>query len=79
VKTHIVLNDDLVEEAMRYARAKSRKALIEEALRTFVEIKEAEKRRTHYRERLQSLDSRLQAIHLSESPAKVLRADRDRR
>lgn len=74
-----MLNDDLVEEAMRYAQAKSRKALIEEALRTFVEVKEAEKRRERYRERLQSLDPRLQAVRLSESPAKVLRADRDRR
>ena len=73
-----MLNDDLVEEALRYAQAKSRKALIEEALETFVEVKRAERRRESYRERLESLDPRLQAIRLSESPAKVLRADRDR-
>lgn len=73
-----MLNDDLVKKAMQYAQAKSRKALLEEALQTFVKVKEAEGRRERYRQRLESLGPRLKDLHLSDSPAKLLRADRDR-
>lgn len=76
MRTNIVLNDDLVREAMRYARARSKRALVEEALRTFVEVRAAERRRETYRERLRRLDARVRDLHLRESPSAVLRADR---
>lgn len=78
MSTKVPLDEGLLEEAMRYTTAKSEEALVEEALRTFVKVKEAEDRRARYRERLQELEPRLQGLRLSESPAKLLRADRDR-
>ena len=79
MRTNIVLNDELVREAMRFSTARSKRALVEEALRTFVEVREAERRRATYEERLGRLDRRLRGVRLRESPRDLLRSDRDRR
>ncbi|MFQ5742897.1 MAG: type II toxin-antitoxin system VapB family antitoxin [Acidobacteriota bacterium] len=79
MRTNIVLNDDLVREAMRYSTAKSKRALVEEALQTFVEVKEAARRRDTYDDRLRKLRVKLEGVRLRESPYELLRADRDRR
>ena len=52
MRTNIVLNDELLREAARYAKGRSKRALVEEALSTFVAVKSAERRRVTYRERL---------------------------
>ena len=78
MRTNIVLNDDLVREAMRYSKAHTRRALVEEALATFVAVKSEERRRQSYRERLRSLDTTLKKLRLRESPADLLRSDRER-
>ena len=79
MRTNLVLDDDLMQEAQRYSRARSKRALVEEALQTFVEVKAAERRRESYRERMRKLDVRLQGLRLRESPSEVLRGYRDRR
>jgi Arc/MetJ family transcription regulator len=78
MRTNIVLDDDLVREAMRHSRARTKRALVEEALTTFVNVKSAEARRASYRERLQRLDARLRGLRLRRRPSEVLRTDRDR-
>jgi Arc/MetJ family transcription regulator len=78
MRTNIVLNDELVEEAMQYSKARTRRALVEEALATYVAVKSEERRRQTYRERLRSIEARLRALRLRDSPAALLRADRDR-
>ena len=78
MRTNIVLNDDLLREAMRHSRARTKRALVEEALATFVAVKGAEARRATYRDRLQRLESKLQGLRLRKRPSEVLRADRDR-
>lgn len=78
MRTNIVLNDDLLREAARYAKGRSKRALVEEALATFVEMKSAERRRATYRERLAGLETRLGALRLRESPSRLLRQDRQR-
>ncbi len=78
MRTNIVLNDDLLREAMQHSRARTKRALVEEALATFVAVKGAEARLATYRERLQRLESRLQGLRLRKRPSAVLRADRDR-
>jgi Arc/MetJ family transcription regulator len=78
MRTNIVLDDDLVREAMRHSRARTKRALVEEALATFVTVKTAEARRATYHDRLQRLDSRLRGLRLRKRPSEVLRADRDR-
>jgi len=78
MRTNIVLDDDLVREARRYSEARSKRALVEEALKTYVEVKAAERRRATYRERLARLERALEGVVLRESPSALLRADRDR-
>ncbi len=78
MRTNIVLNDDLVREAMQYSTARTRRALVEEALATYVAVKAEERRRATYRERLRSLETRLRDVRLRERPADLLRADRER-
>lgn len=78
MRTNIVLNDDLVREAMQYSHARTRRALVEEALAMYVSVKAEERRRATYAERLRGLERRLQGVRLRERPAAVLRADRER-
>jgi len=56
MRTNIVLNDELLRKAARYGKGRSKRALVEEALETFVAVKSAERRRATYRERLSSLE-----------------------
>ena len=79
MRTNIILNDELVDEAMRYATSKTRSGLVEEALRTFVEVRSEEERRRTYGKRLRALEDRLQTLRLRQSPRDLLRSDRDRR
>lgn len=78
MRTNIVLNEELVREAMRYSKAKTKRALIEEALLTLVEVRAEERKREGYRERLAALERRLVGIELRESPLELLRQDRMR-
>ena len=78
MRTNVVLNDDLVREAMKLTGARSRRAVLEEALRVLVEVKGAEQRADRYRERARRLESRLRGVKLRESPSALLRGDRDR-
>jgi len=78
MRTNLVLNDELLAEALRIHGGGSKRAVVEAALRTFVEVKTAERRRRSYRRRVRQLAERLQRIRLRESPSELLRADRDR-
>jgi Arc/MetJ family transcription regulator len=78
MRTNIILNDDLVREAMRYTRARSKSALVEEALRTFVEVRAAEERRKSYLERLADVQQALGQRQFRQSGVDILRQDRDR-
>lgn len=78
MRTNIVLNDDLVREAMRYSRGRTRRALLEEALETFVAVKAEERRRATYAERVRGLQAKLDHLRLRRSPSDVLQEDRER-
>jgi Arc/MetJ family transcription regulator len=78
MRTNIDLDDALVGEAKKYSRARTKRALVEEALRTFVQVKSEAKRRESYAERVKVLQQRLSATQLRESPSRVLREDRAR-
>ena len=79
MRTNVVLNDDLVTEAMQYTSARTKRALIEEALRTFVAVKAEERRRTTYGERVRALQGRLAEVRMRSSGLDLLREDRQRR
>lgn len=42
MRTNIVLDDDLVEEAMRRTGIKTKRGVVEEALRTLIQLKRQE-------------------------------------
>ena len=79
MRTNIVLNDELVREAMRYSKAKTKRALVEEALSTLVRVRAEERRRATYRDRLKSLEHKLAGLALRESSLAILRRDRESR
>jgi Arc/MetJ family transcription regulator len=78
MRTNIVLNDDLIHEAFQYSTAQTKRALIEEALMVFVEVRSAERRRETYRNRLEQLQAKLTNLELREKPSSILKADRQR-
>lgn len=78
MRTNIVLNDELIREAMQHSNAKTKRALVEEALETFIRVKQERLRRETYRDRLKDLDLRLSKIRLKDRPLDLLRKDRDR-
>jgi len=75
----MILNDELVREARRFSIERTKTGLVEEALRTFIEVKAAEQRRATYTQRVSDLDRKLSGLVLRESPESVLRSDRERR
>jgi Arc/MetJ family transcription regulator len=77
-RTNLVLDDRLLGEAMRYSRARTKRGVVEEALRTFVEVKSGEERRSSYEERLAGILARTQALRLRQSAAQLIREDRER-
>ena len=79
MRTNIVLNDELLTEAMEHTTVKSKRAVIEEALKTFVEVKTKEKKTRTYVERLKELENALSGVKLRKGPFDVLREDRNRR
>jgi Arc/MetJ family transcription regulator len=78
MRTNIDLDNDLVEEAMRYSKARSKRALVEEALRTFVDVRARELRRSNYQNRLAVIRGRTSSIRLKKSAMEILREDRSR-
>lgn len=63
---------------MRHSSARTKRALVEEALRTFVDVKTAELRRSSYKDRLASIRGRTTALRLRKSATEILREDRSR-
>lgn len=78
MRTNIVLDPELIREARKYSAASSKRALVEQALRTFVEVKSAERQASTWRDRVQALDRKLARITLREPPSRILRTDRER-
>ncbi|MCU0596379.1 MAG: type II toxin-antitoxin system VapB family antitoxin [Desulfobacterota bacterium] len=79
MRTNIDLNDDLLAEAQKHSKARSKRALVEEALAAFVAMKAEERRRTTYEERLDNLRRRTKALRLRSDTRDILRKDRDSR
>jgi Arc/MetJ family transcription regulator len=78
MRIRIDLDDDLLEDAMRHSSARTKQALVEEALRTFVRVKAEEVRRSSYRERLASIRARTASLRLTKGVNEILDHDRSR-
>lgn len=79
MRTNIVLDEALLTEASRFAAARTKKGIIEEALHTFVRVKSDEARRATYRDRVRQLQAETAGITLRESSSDLVRRDRESR
>lgn len=79
MRTNIELNDELVDEARKYSHNRSRRALVEEALETYVAVKSEERRRQTYCERLQKVRTATAGIRLRSDTRDIVRRDRESR
>ena len=78
MRTNIVLDDGLVQEAMQYSSARTKRSLVQEALATYVVVKREERKRVSYRDRLADVRRRVGERRMSVSAAEVIRTDRQR-
>ncbi len=79
MRTNIVLDDELIEEAKHYSKARTKRALIEDALRTMVRVRAEEARRKFYKDRLLAVQNRLASLTFRQSATEVIRQDREGR
>ena len=76
MRTNIILNDELLEEAMKYSQARSKRGVVEEALATYVAMKDKERQRVTYGERLKQLQAKTQSVRLRSDSRDIVRQDR---
>jgi Arc/MetJ family transcription regulator len=79
MRTNIELNEHLLAEAQKYSKAKSKRALVEEALSVYIAMKAEEQRSRTYKERLQILRAKTVSVRLRSDTRTLLRQDRDSR
>ena len=79
MRTSIELDDDLLAQAAKYSTTRTKRGLIHGALATYVAVKEKERRRVTYRERLEKVRARLSGVRLGVDSRDLVRSDRDSR
>ena len=79
MRTNIVLDDELIARAMKYSSGRSKRAVVHEALTTYVAVKVREQRTASYRDRLAALRRRLADKPVRTSAGDIVRADRERK
>jgi len=79
MRTNIELNDDLLARARKYSKARTKRALVEEALTTFITVKADERRRLTYKDRLERLRNKTTAVRLVSDTRAIIREDRETR
>jgi Arc/MetJ family transcription regulator len=77
MRTNIDLDDELIQRALASSDARTKRAVVDEALRTFIHVKEEERRRRTYAEHFEALRPRLARIRVGEPPSQVLRHARE--
>ncbi|MFH0880849.1 MAG: type II toxin-antitoxin system VapB family antitoxin [Lentisphaerota bacterium] len=79
MRTNIELDDELLAEAMKYSSARSKRAVVQEALAAYVSAKAEEQRIATYRDRLGGIRRRLADAPIRTPSKDLVRADRDRK
>jgi Arc/MetJ family transcription regulator len=78
MRTNIDLDDDLIREARKYSSARTKRALVEQALRTFIEMKSEQQRWKDHEQRVAKILKKTSKLRLDESAVDMIRADRNR-
>lgn len=79
MRTNIDLDDELLRAARRFSTSHTKRGIVDEALRTFVELKTREEGRLAVRERMEALRGRLAGQRMRPTSAELIRRDRDSR
>ena len=79
MRTNIHLDDELIAKAQKYSTARSKKALVNEALATYVAVRSEEEKRKTYEQRLQNVRKQAQAVRIKSDTRKIVRQNRDSR
>ena len=74
-----MLDDDLLAAAMKLSSAHSKRAVVQEALATYVSVKARQQQTESYRDRLAGIRKRLAQAPIKTSSRSLIRADRDRK
>ena len=77
MRTNIVLDDELVREAMQYSTARTKRQLIHDALVVYIKQHADKERAELYEERYRQLITRLSEKPFSHSAHNLVREDRD--
>jgi Arc/MetJ family transcription regulator len=78
MRTNIVIDDDLLAEAMKYSVGRSKRAVVKEALATYVTVKAEQQRLATYRDRLATIRRKITEGASRTPVLQILRADRER-
>ena len=78
MRTNIVLDEDLMEQAMKVSNGTSKRAVVQEALATYVAVKRKEQKTALYRDRLSEVRRRILDAPIRSSAHDILREDRNR-
>jgi Arc/MetJ family transcription regulator len=78
MRTNIVLDDDLLAQAAKYSSGATKRAVVQEALATYVAVKAQEQRTARYRDRLADARRRAMTAPIHSSAKDIVRRDRDR-
>ena len=78
MRTNIHLDDDLLQQAAQYSTARTKRALVHEALAVYVVTKDAEQKRIRSGERLGKLRAQLAGVRPRTPAREIVRADRER-
>ena len=78
MRTNIDLDEDLLRKARKYSSAKTKRALVEEALRKFIESNEYQRRLAAWNKSVDEIVKMTSNLRMDESAADIIRADRNR-
>lgn len=78
MRTNVHLDEELLQAAMRLAGAKTKRATLDQALRFFVERRNADRDLETYRERLKRVQAKTAGLRFDDSATDLVRQDRER-
>lgn len=78
MRTNVIINDDLLKEALNYVKVKTKSALIEMALKALIETKSKELKDKNYTQRLHEIQNKLANTKFRESSSSIIKKDRER-
>ena len=78
MRTNVIINDDLLKEALNYVKVKTKSALIEMALKALIETKSKELRDKNYTQRLHEIQNKLANTKFRENSSSIIKKDRER-